>query len=129
MGSPGADPFVRGLRLGTPWAIRQQNATPDLRQANRELLEDLEGGATELLLITASAAAPGIPVSGADDLDAVLDGVYLDLAPVALAGGTEVRAGRRLAARGLAPARSPRGRPARLAAPGSDRGAGPGRPG
>jgi methylmalonyl-CoA mutase len=86
-GLPGSDPFVRGVRLGTPWAIRQQNATADRRQANRELLEDLDGGATELLLVTASATAPGIPVTSADELEEVLDGVHLDLAPVALAAG------------------------------------------
>jgi methylmalonyl-CoA mutase len=86
-GLTGEDPFVRGRRLGTPWAIRQQNATPDRRRANRELLEDLEGGATELLLVTACASASGIPVADADELDEVLDGVHLDLAPIALAGG------------------------------------------
>ena len=86
-GLTGADPFVRGVRLGTPWAIRQQNATPDRRRANHELLEDLEGGATELLLVTASDAAPGIPAADGDELDEVLDGVHLDLAPIALAAG------------------------------------------
>ncbi len=88
-GLTGADPFVRGRRLGTPWAIRQQNATPDRRLANRELLEDLEGGATALLLVTASAARAGIPVTDSDELDEVLDGVHLDLAPVALAAGPD----------------------------------------
>jgi methylmalonyl-CoA mutase len=89
-GLTGEDPFVRGLRLGTPWAIRQQNANPDRGQANREILEDLEGGATELLLVTASGTTPGIPVADADELEQVLDGVYLDLAPVALAAGAGV---------------------------------------
>jgi methylmalonyl-CoA mutase len=86
-GLTGEAPFVRGLRLGTPWAIRQQNATPDRRQANRELLEDLEGGATELLLVTDAVGQPGIPVAAAEELDEVLDGVYLDMAAIALAGG------------------------------------------
>jgi methylmalonyl-CoA mutase len=85
-GLTGAAPFVRGRRLGTPWAIRQQNATPDRRRANRELIEDLEGGATELLLVAGTGS--GIPVSHADDLDELLDGVHLDLAPVALAADT-----------------------------------------
>ncbi|HTU30842.1 MAG TPA: methylmalonyl-CoA mutase family protein [Solirubrobacteraceae bacterium] len=88
-GLTGADPFVRGERLGTPWAIRQQNATSDRRRANRELLEDLEGGATEVLLVTASDGASGIPASDGDQLEEVLDGVHLDLAPVALAAGTD----------------------------------------
>ncbi len=89
-GLTGADPFVRGRRLGTPWAIRQQNSTPDRRRANRELIEELEGGATELLLHASGAPGPsGIPFADADELDEVLDGVHLDLAPIALAAGTE----------------------------------------
>src|SRR5579875_282209 len=85
-GLTGADPFVRGRRLGTPWAIRQQNSTPDRRRANQELIDDLEGGATELLLVidpsTGTSGASGIPIADADDLDELLDGVHLDLAPI-----------------------------------------------
>jgi methylmalonyl-CoA mutase len=86
-GVTGAAPFTRGVRLGVPWAIRQQNMTPDRVQANREILEDLEGGAGEILLVIASDSGPGIPGAGADELEQVLAGVHLDLAPVALAAG------------------------------------------
>jgi methylmalonyl-CoA mutase len=88
-GAAGAEPFVRGWRVGSPWAIRQQNATTQRRQANLEILEELEGGATELLLVTAAPDRGGIPVSTVDELQEVLDGVYLDLAPVALDAGTQ----------------------------------------
>jgi methylmalonyl-CoA mutase len=87
-GAVGVDPFVRGVGVGAPWAIRQQNATTERRQANREILEDLEGGATELLLVTAAPGRGGIQVTDVNELEEVLDGVYLDLAPVALDAGT-----------------------------------------
>jgi len=86
-GVPGVDPFVRGSRTGTPWAIRQENGAPDRRGSNAQILEDLAGGATEVLLRIDPQGARGIPVSTVDELDEVLDGVYLDLAPVALEAG------------------------------------------
>ncbi len=49
-GVPGAEPFVRGTRAGRPWAIRQENTATHPREANAQILEDLEGGATEILL-------------------------------------------------------------------------------
>jgi methylmalonyl-CoA mutase len=85
-GLPGRAPFVRGIRSGTPWAIRQRNAATDRRAANAQILEELEGGATEVLLALDPAGLTGIPVSSVDQLDEVLDGIYLDLAPVALEG-------------------------------------------
>jgi methylmalonyl-CoA mutase len=86
-GVPGAEPFVRGNRGGGPWAIRQHNGAPDRQRANREILEDLVGGATEVLLHISEGSDVGIPVASADELGEVLDGVHLDLAPVALAVG------------------------------------------
>jgi methylmalonyl-CoA mutase len=85
-GVAGSDPFVRGSRAGGPWAIRQQNGASDRREANKQILEDLEGGATEVLLTlnTSPDGSAGIPVSDVDQLAEVLDRVYLDLAPVAL---------------------------------------------
>jgi methylmalonyl-CoA mutase len=86
-GLPDADPFVRGTRAGTRWEIRQENGTTDRRTANAQILEDLEGGATEVLLRVDPDGVKGIPVTDADGLDEVLEGVYLDLAPVALEAG------------------------------------------
>lgn len=86
-GAPGQAPYTRGARIGTPWAIRQENGAPARAQANAEILEDLEGGATEIALRLDPEGAAGIPVSSVEELDEVLDGVYLDLAPVALSAG------------------------------------------
>jgi methylmalonyl-CoA mutase len=82
-GLPDAAPFVRGTRLGQRWAIRQRTGvngtqSADLDRANREILEDLDGGATEVLL------SHGGQITTVDQLDQVLTGVLLDLAPVAL---------------------------------------------
>ncbi|MEX0620568.1 MAG: methylmalonyl-CoA mutase family protein [Solirubrobacterales bacterium] len=103
-GLPGKAPFVRGTRSGRHWQIRQEQTNPDRTVANREILEDLNGGVTELTLRLDLAgrlgSAPGseafadqrgedgIAISNLDDLSQVLDGVYLDLAPVALEAGS-----------------------------------------
>lgn len=85
-GLPGFAPFVRGGRaegnaLGG-WDVRQRHLAPD----NDAVLSDLENGVTSLWL---GVGGTGIPVAS---LDKVLDGVYLDLAPVVLDAGDETEA-------------------------------------
>ncbi|MGW5612488.1 methylmalonyl-CoA mutase family protein [Streptomyces sp. NPDC003877] len=82
-GLPGFAPFVRGGRaegntLGG-WDVRQRHTTAD-RDA---VLADLENGVTSLWLRVGEG---GVPLP---ELGRVLDGVYLDLAPVALDPGPE----------------------------------------
>ena len=102
-GLPGAAPFVRGTRAGRHWQIRQEQSNPDITAANREILEDLNGGVTEVTLRFDRAArlgldsptpgstplrgVDGIAIRGLDDLSLVLEGVYLDMAGVALEAG------------------------------------------
>ncbi|MFB7447739.1 methylmalonyl-CoA mutase family protein [Streptomyces sp. NPDC056194] len=85
-GLPGFAPFVRGGRAeGNTtggWDVRQRHLTAD----GEAVLADLENGVTSLWL---GVGGSGIPVSS---LDAVLDGVYLDLAPVVLDAGDETEA-------------------------------------
>ncbi|WP_369195168.1 methylmalonyl-CoA mutase family protein [Streptomyces djakartensis] len=83
-GLPGFAPFVRGGRpegntVGG-WDVRQWHTAAD-RDA---LLADLENGVTSLWLTVGDG---GVPVPS---LDAVLDGVYLDLAGVVLDAGRDV---------------------------------------
>ncbi|MGW0862040.1 methylmalonyl-CoA mutase family protein [Streptomyces sp. NPDC002611] len=82
-GFPGFAPFVRGGRAeGNTvggWDVRQRHTVAD----GATVLADLENGVTSLWL---SVGEGGIPVP---DLGAVLDGVYLDLAPVVLDAGRE----------------------------------------
>jgi methylmalonyl-CoA mutase len=126
-GLPGGAPFTRGTRSGRHWQIRQEQTHPDRSVANREILEDLNGGVTEVTLrldraarlgsapdsaeFPAQRGADGIAISSLDDISLVLEGVYLDLAPVALdAGASFLPAAAMLAAHwrenGIAPDRA-----------------------
>jgi methylmalonyl-CoA mutase len=69
------------------WDIRAECAHPDPVRANRDLLADLEGGAASVLLRIDPTGAGGVAIGSADALALVLDGVVLELAPVALDAG------------------------------------------
>lgn len=88
-GFPGFAPFVRGSRpegnTAGGWDVRQRHTAAD----NALVLGDLENGVTSLWLTVGEG---GIPVPS---LEAVLDGVYLDLAPVVLDAGPDVEAAAR----------------------------------
>ena len=102
-GAPGHAPFVRGVRAGRPWDIRQEHGQAERRAAHDAILEDLEGGVTAVCVrfdrAARSGAAPGsdafaaargrdgVAISTLDDLDEVLADVQLDLAPIALDAG------------------------------------------
>lgn len=70
-----------------PWDLRMRVAHADPRQAAAEGLKDLEGGAASLLLAIDPTGQTGVAVGSAEDLAKALDGVMLDLAPVALDAG------------------------------------------
>jgi methylmalonyl-CoA mutase len=94
---PGLPPFTRGVRPAGcavgGWDVRQHEAHPDPSEANRAILEALENGATSLRLILDDALAQarerpnGIRAHTPEALAALLDGVLLDLAPLALEAG------------------------------------------
>ncbi|MCB0996975.1 MAG: methylmalonyl-CoA mutase subunit beta [Acidimicrobiales bacterium] len=83
-GLPGAAPFVRGSHpaghVGQGWDIRQRHVIRVPADTNAGILTDLERGVTSVLL----GATVAVDV---DVLEAVLDGVLLDLAPIALEAG------------------------------------------
>lgn len=107
LGFPGQSPFVRGSRpLGSTasgWDLRQEHAHPDLEIANRAILDDLQGGVSSVLLRLDAAACNGldpddpaakelvghhgIAAYRADDLDAALADVQLNVIAVALDAG------------------------------------------
>lgn len=107
LGFPGCAPFVRGSEpLGaepSEWDLRQEHAHPDLTVTNRAILDDLEGGATSLLLQLDAAACcgfdpdqdgaaelagrEGLMTHTVDDLDAALADVDLSIAAVSLDAG------------------------------------------
>lgn len=84
-GVPGQQPFVRGARARGPvpdgWDVRQRHAEPDPQTAHTAVLADLENGVNSIwLTVGDGGTAPA-------DLPTVLDGVFLDLAPIVLDGG------------------------------------------
>lgn len=83
-GLPGFAPFVRGSRAegntAGGWDVRQRHTAAD----GAGVLADLENGVTSLWLAIGDGDIP-VP-----ELGRVLDGVYLDLAPVVLDAGSDV---------------------------------------
>ncbi|GAA1016802.1 methylmalonyl-CoA mutase [Acrocarpospora pleiomorpha] len=69
----------RVLRPGTGWDVRQRHAHPDPAVTREAIQADLENGVTSIWLDLTSLDPAALP--------AVLDGVYLDLAPVILDAG------------------------------------------
>ena len=88
-GQPGHAPFVRGAHAERdqymPWAIRQSVNAPDPKVSNRQILEELEGGASEIMLRLDPLGETGTAVRTIEELKQVLDGVLLDVAPIHLA--------------------------------------------
>ncbi|MFH9267803.1 methylmalonyl-CoA mutase family protein [Streptomyces sp. NPDC017546] len=82
-GFPGFAPFTRGSRAegnaAGGWDVRQRHTLTDPARLNEAVLGDLENGATSLWLTVGGPV--GVPVDG---LARALEGVYLDLAPIAL---------------------------------------------
>jgi methylmalonyl-CoA mutase len=70
-----------------PWDLRTRIGHPDPRLANAELLADLAGGASSILLALDPDANQGAAIGSAQALAQALDGVLLELAPVALDAG------------------------------------------
>ncbi len=70
-----------------PWDLRTAIAHPDPARANVDVMKDLEGGAASVVVRIDPTGRAGVAVGGQDDLARVLDGVLLDLAPVALDAG------------------------------------------
>ncbi|WP_431683345.1 methylmalonyl-CoA mutase small subunit [Kitasatospora sp. KL5] len=88
-GLPGFPPYLRGGRpqgsAVSGWDVRQRHAGTDAVRTNEAVLADLENGVTSLWLTVGDG---GLPVAA---LPAALEGVYLDLAAVALDAGAEFR--------------------------------------
>lgn len=92
---PGQSRFTRGRRaegaVNGAWDIRQVHAHPEPAEANGQILEDLERGATSLTLrldVGGVGEVDGIVVADLDDLDRALDGVYLELVTLVVEAGS-----------------------------------------
>ncbi len=90
-GAPGLPPFTRASRpeghVAEGWYRRQRHAFAadvDPKDAHEILMAELENGVSSLWLVLADAGGPPV-----DTLPTLLDGVFLDLAPVALSAGRD----------------------------------------
>jgi methylmalonyl-CoA mutase len=92
-------PEGRVIARATPgaWDIRQIVSRPDPLAANADALTELEGGATSIELRIDQEDGRGVRIASAADLARTLDGVMLDLAPVALDAGADPSTARLLA--------------------------------
>jgi len=72
---------------GGRWDLRVRVDHPDLKLANQLALQELEGGANSLLIHVDPSGERGVALGSASDLNALLEGVYIDLATVALDAG------------------------------------------
>lgn len=80
---PGAAPFTRGrtpMREGLGWDIRTFHSDADPKAVNAAILEDLDGGVNSIALHVRPSALSATP----DALGVALDGVLLDVCPIAL---------------------------------------------
>lgn len=87
---PGTAPYVRGTAAtatGLGWNIEQVVVAGDPAAANAYALAELEGGANGIVLRIAAPGQTGTPIASAADMARVLEGVYLDFAPVTLDAG------------------------------------------
>lgn len=66
------------------WDVRGVSRHPDPATANAQILEDLAGGATSILLRVGSGDRDGCAVACASDLQRTLDGVVIESAGVAI---------------------------------------------
>ncbi len=69
------------------WDIRTSVRGPGVGGANAQVLQDLAGGAASVLIHIDPAGRSGVAVASADDLARVLEGVLVDIAPIALDAG------------------------------------------
>ncbi|MCJ2105522.1 methylmalonyl-CoA mutase subunit beta [Methylobacterium sp. E-041] len=77
-----AEPVPQPVRAAGPWRIAQRVDHPEIEQANRQALADLEGGADALTLVFSGAPAAhgyGLTARTVEELEAALAGVMLPL--------------------------------------------------
>lgn len=80
-------PGPRAIAAQRPWDIRQLCAEPDPALVNAALLDDLDGGATSVVLQIAAPGQIGVAVEREVDLARAIEGVRFEHAPLALLPG------------------------------------------
>jgi methylmalonyl-CoA mutase len=80
-------PLTGAADIDRPWDLRSEIRHPDPKEANRQILQELENGAASVTVKIDPAGADGAAIASKADLATALEGVVLDLAPVALDAG------------------------------------------
>lgn len=78
---------IRPHHADAAWDIRAPIRHPHRDRANAQLRQALAGGAASVLLRLDASGQDGVAVGSAADLEQVLDGVLIDIAPIALDAG------------------------------------------
>ena len=78
---------ARAAPADRAWEVATVTSHPDPVRANREILADLNGGAAAAVVRIDPTGKAGVAAGSAADLERVLDGVILELAPLALDAG------------------------------------------
>jgi methylmalonyl-CoA mutase len=75
------------VKASPGWDIRASVRGPGTTAANTQALQDLAGGAASVVIRIDPAGCEGVAIGSADDLARVLQGVLVDIAPIALDAG------------------------------------------
>ncbi len=75
------------LLEGRPWHITAPVRDPEIAHANKQLLEDLEGGASALRLTLGEL---GTPIKNTNEVKRLLGKVYADLIPIVVAPNNDI---------------------------------------
>lgn len=87
---PGSAPYTRGTHAkadGLGWQIHQRVVEGDPAAANKVILEELDGGANGIVMQIAGPGQVGVKVTSADDAGTTIAGMFVDYAPIQIAGG------------------------------------------
>jgi len=75
------------LLEGRPWHITAPIRDPHISHANKQALEDLEGGASALRITLGST---GVTIKNSNEMKRLLDNVYTDLIPIVIAPNNDL---------------------------------------
>ena len=81
------------LLNGRPWHITAPVRGPEIAHANKQLLDDLAGGASAARI---SLGETGVSVKNNNDMKRLLDNVYTDLIPIVIAPNNDIANAARL---------------------------------
>ena len=83
---------------GRPWHVGVYIDHPDPAKANKDILAELQGGASHILVAHDPSGSAGVALQNKSDTSRLLADVHMDLASVSFLPGTDIRSAALLAA-------------------------------